>query len=162
MPCLWLQHNNSQLFINVAIIDAATFNVAGGPIGPQLPGPPPMFAALVDTGAQKTMITTNVVNTLGLQAQGQIPIQGVGPNITWHNGYLFHVAFTMPVVGPAAVAMPPGQMQLMVHVNPNVIYGAELTAPAGAPAAFDVLLGMDILSSGHLSVGANGQFSFSF
>lgn len=121
-----------------------------------------MFAALVDTGAQKTMISTNVVNALGLQAQGQIPIQGVGPNITWHNGYLFHVSFTMPVLGPAALALPPGQIQLLVHINPNVIYGAELTIPAGAQAAFDVLLGMDILSSGSLKIEGSGHASFSF
>jgi Ethanolamine utilization protein EutJ (predicted chaperonin) len=31
----------------------------------------------------------------------------------------------------AAAGFPPGQMQLMVHINPNVIYGAELTVAAG-------------------------------
>lgn len=160
MPRLWLQHNNSQLFMNVGILDAATFNPAAPAVGGQ---PPPMFVALVDTGAQKTMISTNVANVLRLQAQGQIPVQGVGPNITWHNGYLFYVAFTIPFLGPIAVPLPLGQIPLQIHVNANVIYGAELTAPAGTPPPpFDVLLGMDILASGHLSVGGNGQYSFSF
>jgi hypothetical protein len=119
-----------------------------------------MFSALIDTGAQKTMISTNVVNALALQAQGQIPIQGVGPNITYHNGYLFHVAFTLPLLAPgqASPTVPGAPFTLLVHINPNVIYGAELPVLAG----FDVLLGMDILSSGSLKVEGNGQFSFSF
>src|SRR5271170_3926375 len=94
MPCLWLQHNNSQLFINVGIVDATAFNAAAAAVPAALPR---MFVALVDTGAQRTMISTNVVTALGLQPQGQIRVQGVGPNFTWHNGYLFHVAFTIPV-----------------------------------------------------------------
>lgn len=162
MPCLWLQHNNSQLFVNVAIIDAAAVNVqavaAGG--ANQLATPPRMFVALVDTGAQKTMISTNVVNALSLQPQGQIAIQGVGPNITYHNAYLFHVAFTMAIGGQPVP--PAGQRAMIVHINSNVIYGAELTVPPGAQATFDVLLGMDILSSGLLHIGGNGHYSFSF
>lgn len=155
MPCLWLQHNNSQLFVSVGIIDAAALNVQA----PALAVPPRMFVALIDTGAQKTMISTNVVNALGLQPQGQIPIQGVGPNITYHNGYLFHVAFTMQA---AARAAPPGQQVMVAHINSNVIYGAELAVPPGAQAAFDVLLGMDILSHGSLKVEGSGHYSFSF
>jgi hypothetical protein len=160
MPCLWLQHNNSQLFISVAIIDAGALPPLHA--APAMAALPRMFVALVDTGAQRTMISTNVVNTLGLQPQGQIQLQGVGPNFTWHNAYLFHVAFTVPVVGPAAPPLPPGHLQVQIHVNSNVVYGGELPFPAGTRSPFDVLLGMDILSSGSLKMEGSGHFSFSF
>jgi aspartyl protease len=159
MPCLWLQHNNSQLFVNVGIIDPTAFNPAAGPLQVGNFQAPPMFRALVDTGAQKTMISTNVVNTLRLTPRGQIPVQGIGPNVTYHNGYLFHVAFTLPIAGPAApVNLPAGQMQVLICINPVQIYGAELPVGIG----FDVLLGMDVLSSGSLKIEGSGHFSFSF
>jgi hypothetical protein len=154
MPCLWLQHNNSQLFINVGIVGAVAASLAAGPlISANIQQPPQTFVALVDTGAQKTMISANVVNAVGLPPQGQIPIQGVGPNITYHNGYLFHVAFTIPLQMVA-----PSQMQVAVFIHPSVIYGAELPVPIG----FDVLLGMDILSGGSLKIEGSGHFSYSF
>ena len=117
-----------------------------------------MFRALVDTGAQKTMISTNVVTTLNLTPRGQIGVQGVGPSVTYHNGYLFHVGFTIPLLTPGQTIAPGTPMQFMAFVHPTPIYGAELPATIG----FDVLLGMDILSSGSLKVEGNGHFSFSF
>jgi hypothetical protein len=46
----------------------------------------------------------------------------------------------------------------MVHINPVPVYGGELPVGAG----FDVLLGMDILSSGSLKIEGSGHYSFSF
>jgi hypothetical protein len=160
MPCLYLTHNNSQIFVRVGIIDPAAFNPAAGPVQMGSLPPPRMFNALVDTGAQKTMISANVVNALSLVPRGQISVQGVGHNVTYHNGYLFHVAFTLPLLGPVAQGMtvPPGQAALLICVHPTPIYGAELPAAVG----LDVLLGMDILSSGSLKIEGNGQYSFSF
>lgn len=156
MPCLWLNHNNSQLFLNVGIIDAS-INLAAQPIiGANLPTPK-MFKALVDTGAQKTMISTNVVNTLGLKSIGKILIQGVG-SADYHNGYLFHVAFMIQVKLPGAPTPPPGQSHVLIHAIPIPIYGAEIDGNMG----FDVLLGMDIICAGSLKVEGNGTYSFSF
>jgi hypothetical protein len=106
------------------------------------------------------MISPTVVNALRLTPRGQIPVQGVGPAVTYHNGYLFYVAFTLSLIGPAAqgINVPVGQVPVMVFINPTQIYGAELPAGAG----FDVLLGMDILSSGSLKIEGSGHFSFSF
>jgi hypothetical protein len=160
MPCLWLQHNSSQLFVNVGILDATKINLAAMPVFGGGTAVPQMFVALVDTGAQATMISSNVVANLNLQPQGKIAIQGVGPNITYHNGYLFHVAFTIPLT-PIPQGLPPGsqvQVQLAVFILPKAIYGAELTTASG----FDVLLGMDVLSSGSLKIEGSGHYSFSF
>jgi hypothetical protein len=118
-----------------------------------------MFRALVDTGAQKTMISTNVVTSLGLTPLGTIPIQGVGPNMNYHNAYLFHVAFVIPILTPGQTVIPGTQVQAIVHVLPIPIHGAEITSTGGL---FDVLLGMDVICTGSLKVEGNGWFSFSF
>jgi hypothetical protein len=119
-----------------------------------------MFTALIDTGAQVTMISTNVINTLGLRPLGKILISGVGPQATYHNSFLFHVAFTMAVLSPGQVVAPGSLIPAIIHVNRNVIYGAEITSTGGR---FDVLLGMDVISIGSLVVqGGDWSYSFSF
>jgi hypothetical protein len=117
-----------------------------------------MFKSLVDTGCQRTMISTSVVTQLGLSSLGKIRIRGVGPNTTYHNAYLFHVAFFVPFIAARHVIAPGTQPQTIVHVLPTPIYGGEITSPSG----FDALLGMDVLSYGSLKVEGNGGFSFSF
>lgn len=75
MPCLWGQHNKSQVFLSLLILDAT--NVTTNPANP-LTGITlanlPSFAALIDTGAERTMISPNVVAKLGLNPIGKIPI----------------------------------------------------------------------------------------
>jgi hypothetical protein len=154
MPCVWGRHNNSQIFLDVAVVDAtsvAAVSLAGG----TLAAPTTLFRALLDTGSQKTMISTSVVRAVGLSPIGKIPLQGIGPNVTYHEGYLFHVAFTFP--SPAGLT--PGSAQAHTFIYGIPIYGAELAVPA---ASFDVLLGMDIIGSGSLKVDGDGTFSFSF
>src|ERR1700730_12997669 len=162
MPCLWGQHNNSQIFLNVGIVDASAVNLtAAPPFGASFPNPQ-MFRALVDTGAQRTMISTNVVNALNLTPLGTVQIRGAGHTITRHNSYLFHIAFVIALpsnVGQMAQAGVP--TQALAFLNPNPIHGAEigLTSTGGS---FDVLLGMDIIATGSLKIEGNGTFSFSF
>jgi len=89
------------------------------------------------------MISSKVAAQLGMFAVGKTAIQGIGPAVTYHNAYLFHVAFMI-----ASVA----------HVLPLAIQGGEIASAHG----FDVLLGMDVLGIGSLKVEGNGTFSFSF
>ena len=92
MPVVWGAHNNSDIYINVGIIDASAINLASmAPVSATPIAPPSMFRALVDTGAQKTMISPNVISTLNLPPLGKILISGVGPSAHYHNAYLFHV-----------------------------------------------------------------------
>ncbi|MCX7362673.1 MAG: hypothetical protein NTV97_12560 [Alphaproteobacteria bacterium] len=114
------------------------------------------FKALIDTGAQRTMISPNVVSTLKLSAVGKIPIGGVGPTVHFHNACLFHVAFVVP---PFGQNLAPGQaVQSVAFILPQSIHGGEIPNTGGR---FDVLLGMDVISHGSLKIEGNGQFSFS-
>ena len=159
MPCFYLNHNNSQLFLNVGIIDASSLKIPTSPTAAtaSLPGPIAMFKALVDTGAQKTMISPKVAKQLGLKQIGKILIQGVHGKPQYLNGFLFHVAFTMAVVPPGSSPTPPATAT-MAYMLPTPIHGAEL---GFKKAGFDVLLGMDVISTGSLKIEGNGTFSFS-
>jgi hypothetical protein len=159
MPCVWGVHNRSQLFLDVGIIDAGTAaNVTPGPYTPVVQHPP-IFKALVDTGAEVTMISPDVAGTVGLNPIGQIPIQGVGHTMTYHNAYLFYVAFVVPLTHMGQPMSAGGAADTMIFMQPQPICGGEITSSG---EHFDVLLGMDVISTGSLAVEGNGTFSFSF
>jgi hypothetical protein len=159
MPVIWGTHNKSDIFIDVAIIDASTINLTTSPpIGGTIPTPI-LLRALLDTGAQKTMISPKVINTLNLRPLGKILISGVGPTAHFHNGYLFHVAFVAAVILPGQVLVPGSVVQSLVNILRDPVYGAEIPSSG---EAFDVLLGMDIISTGSLVVQGNGTYSFSY
>jgi len=155
MPCIWGQHNNSQLFIPVAVIDALKVNVASV-LGPPTTSIPKLYQALVDTGAQRTMVSASLAIAEQLNPIGKMPLRGIGPTPTWHTAYLFHVAF---IFGFAPGGLTPsGPYQATLHTLSTPIHGAEIASGGG----FDVLLGMDVISTGSLKVEGNQTFSWSF
>lgn len=161
MPCIWGQHNNSQLFIEVGIIDALRWNAAVAVLPPATGPLPKTYRALIDTGAQRTMISTALIRAEKLTAIGKMPLRGIGPVPTWHNAYLFHVQFHVPFVPGGRAALTPGtpvHIQIVVHTNSAPIHGAEIASGGG----FDILLGMDVISTGSLKVEGNHTFSWSF
>jgi hypothetical protein len=158
MPCVWGVHNRSQIFLDVGIIDTDTAAKLAPGYAPVIHNPP-IFRALVDTGAEVTMISPSVAGAVGLTPIGQIPIQGVGHTMSYHNAYLFHVAFVVPVGHTGSPAAVGGGPNTMIFMQPHPIYGGEITSSG---EQFDVLLGMDVISTGSLAVEGNGTFSFSF
>jgi|GEM_PF-918554 len=150
MPVLHLQHNNTQLFINVLILPLGTpADLIGGQT--DLNGPTKPFRALVDTGATSSCITTKVASAVGLDPVGRVSVQGVA-GVADLNNYLFHVGFIENVQSDQ------GQTLAQVNVLNREITGAEVNSGGH----FDVLLGMDVLSTGTLIVHGNKHFSFSF
>ena len=106
------------------------------------------FTALIDTGAQRTCVTQNVVDKLGLQRRGRIEIGNVR-NRALHWTYLFQVAIWPEVEDDT----PPVLFGLGDEVE-----GADL----GDSRYFDVLLGMDILQLGSLRMDLGGRFELGF
>ena len=158
MPVITGRHNNSDIFLDVGVIDADSIDVNNPDAHfAQIPHPS-MFKALLDTGAQKTMISPNVVTSLNLTPRGKILVSGVGPTAHYHNGYLFHVAFVAPMLQPGQVLQAGAHIQALINIQKDVIFGAEIPSTGGL---FDVLLGMDVLSTGLLVV-QHGQFSFAY
>lgn len=151
MPCLWLQHNKRQIFLNVAILRPDDLLAEARGLAASAPN---TFSALLDTGATCTCITKRVAESVGLLPIGKVPIHGVS-GLSYHNNYLFCVGFPVSRQDYA----DPRQQVMETHIADVQVQGAELVIPGGE---FDVLLGMDILSTGSLAVEGSGTFSFSF
>jgi hypothetical protein len=160
MPCIWGQHNGSQLFCAVAILPP---NAPLGATGGAYQGPSQIVQALIDTGATTTGITSNLATRLQMQPVGKVPIHGVG-GVQYHNSYLFMIGFpfALPPGSPPVPGLPPpapGHSQVQIHVLTKTIQGCEFH---GGSANFEVILGMDVISTGSLVVQGNQTFSFSF
>jgi hypothetical protein len=97
------------------------------------------------------MIASRVVSQLGLQQVNKLPFDGMG-GISWRRGYLFHVAFYESP--PPTDSNPVSR----IHICRKEINGGELSDEH----TFDVLLGMDILTTGNLQIHKTGTFSFEF
>jgi hypothetical protein len=149
MPLIQGNHNGRAATISVAIIDAARHQKHKESKAPILKGVIP-FRALIDTGATTTMIASRVVTQLGLHQVNKIAVAGMG-GLSWRRAYLFHVAFYE--------TFPSGDTDRIdkIHICKRVINGGELSDEH----SFDVLLGMDILTTGNLQIDKNG-FKFAF
>ena len=149
MPCIRGRHNNSQVFLNVAIFEDGILDR----LGPDQSITMHVFRALIDTGAQSTCVTQAVAEQVGLTPIGKVPIRGVS-GLSYHNNYLFKVGFAFGAAGEQNVVTPSH-----VHIVDQIIQGAELNIRSDR---FDVLLGMDIIGSGSLKIDGDGSFSYSF
>ncbi|MGQ7830406.1 hypothetical protein [Altererythrobacter sp. Z27] len=106
------------------------------------------FIALVDTGALRTCVTQNVVDKLKLQRRGRIQVGNVHSH-AWHWTYLFHVAI-WPDSDSETISAAFG-------------IGDEVEGiDVGDSRYYDVLLGMDILQRGSLSLNQDGTFELAF
>ncbi len=107
--------------------------------------------ALIDSGASSTMISSRVVGTLGLEPVSKKAYAALGGRI-YRDAYLFHVAF----YGDDAAGSAAGVER--IHVCSQVIHGGEVDDGL----SFDVLLGMDVITTGTLVIDRDGRFSFSY
>jgi hypothetical protein len=140
-------HEGRAAIVAVAIVDAAKYKGHTHSATPVFQGAKP-FKALIDTGATKTMISPRVVAALGLQQVNVLDFSGLGGR-TQRPGYLFHVAFF-----PPATTTEISKLQVLK----KVINGGELLDEH----TFDVLLGMDVITTGNLHIEKAGTFRFTF
>ncbi len=104
--------------------------------------------ALIDTGASLTAIAPQLADAMGLVPVGR-RILDTAAGTRRANAYNFTLGFQMPSVG--GLAQPPLFLQ-------NEIYGIDFTKGM----AFDVLIGMDILSTGDLKISSSRRWQFNF
>lgn len=152
MPDIVGPHNGSQVFTPVVLLPVDRFDKGSSDLL-SLPARFRGLTALIDTGAQGTCITANAARMLDLNPSGIVPIQGVG-GTSFHNVYIFKLGFVDLRQNEL------GDLDPTFHLVDREIQGAEFDC--GPSASFDVLLGMDVLSIGTLTVSNNGNFRFSF
>jgi len=148
MPSIHGAHDGRAAIVTIAIVDAVKYREHRQGGNSVFQGAVP-FRALIDTGATRTMIASRVVTRLGLQQATLLQFSGLG-GTTWRPGYLFRVAFYDRPPTDAAE-----QSRIMV-LNRDIM-GGELTDEH----TFDVLLGMDVLTTGSLHIDKAG-FRFTF
>ena len=97
------------------------------------------FLALWDTGATHSVVTTNVINAVGLVPTGKATVKGVNSEDIV-NTYIVDIGLPNRVLFP----------------NVNVSEGLLL-------GHYDVIVGMDIIQAGDFSIAnANGITTFSY
>lgn len=105
------------------------------------------------------MITSRVVSELNLEIVNKKLFRIADRGEDWRPAYLFYVAFF-----GAAVADGDSEED-GVSTLVNRIYRCTKEINGGAikdEDSFDVLLGMDIISTGTLTIAADGMFRFEF
>lgn len=145
MPCLAFAYNPVVgPIIQVAIFP---FNFTPSSSSPgQNPVPIIFYNALIDTGTSCTCISAKVCNEQKLTPIGKQTVAGVhGMNAV--NQYQFQVG------------VPFGQGQVSPSGTSNVSFSIHSTVGVEVipSAAFDVLLGRDILCMGVLTLGFDGH-----
>lgn len=152
MPTISGRHNRRQVLFDVAVVGVTerTESVlsSGAPAFSVLSEP---VKALLDTGATNTSISPQAVQRLGLSFVGR-------KHVVTANGYRrakcfsFRVAMINLTADPGAAGSP-------FFVLPDPIAGTELNADQ---FTFDILLGMDVISQGDLTIRRDGSFTFEF
>ncbi len=119
---------------NVEIVDDRIMVEATLSVPPDGPKSDP-FTALVDTGAQATMISEKVANALGAASVGRRNIVSLGGEPVESPVYRLRIS-----VGSSTSGTFSAWKELYVQLLP------------ADPPNFDVLLGMDILASFHITM----------
>jgi len=153
MPVVWGKHDRRQLFLNVAITDAANAQL----VEKGQHATVNLFSALVDTGATRTCITRSAASKVGLVPRGKANILGVG-GLKAHNTFIFHVGFMVALQNPAQ-AVQGTPMEGVLHLLREPIQGVDFDA---GDSRFELLLGMDVISTGSLKIEGDGSFSWAW
>jgi Aspartyl protease len=154
MPCIAGNYNPAVgVILQVAILpqaQLAVLQVSQQQAAKPLPNLT-MFAALLDTGASVTCISSNVVQTIGLQPSGKTSMTGsTGQSVV--DQYTFLVGFMF-----GAQQSPSGAIS--GQLNAHLVQGCEFVSHG---FGFDVLIGRDILCKGTLSLSFDGHYVLSF
>jgi hypothetical protein len=137
MPCLNGQDNAGA----GPIISISVFPAGSVTAGTQLNLPANTFLGLLDTGAEKTCISSQVVQTASLAPIGMRPMISATQSVPVH---VYLVDLILPLGNPGFIV--PG-----IEV---------LEFRPGAGNSFQLLVGRDIIRQGTLVMSADGHFSF--
>ena len=116
----------------------------------QVLGNPKAYKALLDTGAQVTMVSGKVVEEVGLIASGFFPISGVTGDTITANKY--KVRIDIPIIRETKNFAGDARKE---PVASGKDIDVALFPASFKPEAFDVLLGMDFLYGFHLTMFAD-------
>lgn len=148
MPLVSGRHNGRQLIIDVAVVGVS---LDADFLAPDHAPAPSVFSepvkALIDTGATSTSVSPQVAQTLKLRPSGKRDVMTAN-GLRRARFFEFHVAMLCR-----------GEGATPFYLLPRTVKGDELNSDR---FVFDILLGMDVISQGDLSIRKDGTFSFEF
>jgi hypothetical protein len=150
MPCQSFGFNPSVGPIIQVAVWPPNYRPSPAAATPASPVSTTLYAALIDTGASCTCISSKIVQALGLQPTGKQQV-GHAQGSTAVNTYQFQIAFIFP-----QTQIPSGAVQ--AQVIGMMLVGTEFVPPSGT--AFDVLLGRDVICRGTFSISFDGHGMF--
>lgn len=103
------------------------------------------------------MVSTAVVRQLGLISVNRLAYESLDGS-SWKPGHLFHMAFIAGVAHHLDIVADRSDPMDRLLVCRKVINGGEITTSP----SFDVLIGMDVISTGTLTISNDGTFNFQF
>jgi len=157
MPFVEGEHDGRQAITEVAIIDAARYKEHQQSKGRIFRGAR-RFRALIDTGATCTMITSRVVLEAKLGFVNKKLFRIADGIEDWRPAYLFHVAFYGARLQDGDSEEDGISMVDTIYRCTKEINGGEIKDED----SFDVLLGMDVISTGTLTIHPAGKFRFEY
>jgi hypothetical protein len=144
------RHNGRAALIPAAIIDAARYRRHRDAAAPVLSGVV-AYRALIDTGATSTMISMRVMEEMALEPVTKIPFHSLD-GITYRQACLFNVALYDGMRLDDIGRDRPSASR--IHICTKLVTGGVLDTGA----SFDVLIGMDIISTWTLTFSKDGAF----
>lgn len=107
------------------------------------------FRGLIDTGAQRTCITRSAARDLQLKPRGKIRLGNVS-SIETHNSYSFAVGFWLRLGNGDTMN------ETTSYYGLDPVMGADFKDNSD----FDLLIGMDVITQGDLTIRRGGTFEF--
>ncbi|MCY4287100.1 MAG: retroviral-like aspartic protease family protein [Aestuariivita sp.] len=133
MPTFAKQITNNQIVIGAMVAHADS----------KLPGDE--YSAIVDTGSQKTMVSSKVIEDISLPQAGHTGIKGVTGVVEYVPKYKARVDI------PVIVGSDNTGSQMIMASGDKI----EVVAMLQDLGKFDVLLGMDFLTRFHITMHQN-------
>jgi hypothetical protein len=90
-----------------------------------LTGPPPVFAALVDTGASCTCVSKKVIDECKLVVHSKKTMMSASGTVE-ANAFMFYVGLPVAILLPGQTIGPSGLVNAVMHTFGNPVQGLEL------------------------------------
>lgn len=144
MSQIQLEHNGRRLFVNIKLLPPDSEDVARLPVSEVDSKDVFTYGAIFDTGCTCTSISKNVVRDLGLVSYSKVPVAGITGTVL-KNVYSCRFGFEED------------KGHINIHHQP-----IECMEFDNSGFDIDVLIGMDVITMGELTVHRYPAFTFKY
>jgi hypothetical protein len=141
------QLHDGRVIIDVGLQSTSASIAAVSPIHTGVEIPIRKLKGLLDTGAQTTCIVPSVIKEVGLRSRGRVRLGNVS-SIEYHRSFSLILGLWYNYADPL------GKVKEVGYYSFQPILGCEFRQVVD----FDVLIGMDLIRQGDLTIRKSGEF----